>query len=117
MYIYIYICVCVCVCVYVTNHILYTSQKMTIPNNYQPKYENKVTYRQMKSIYNSVSLRVRPPQPVAREQHVARDVVFVMLPAQMFEMRKCFLILSLSKQKQTVEAILKNYELHVFIYG
>ena len=61
---------------------------MTIPGNYQPKYKNKVTYRLMKSIYNSVSLYIRPPQPVAREQHVARDIVFVMLPAQTFEMKK-----------------------------
>jgi 5-methylcytosine-specific restriction endonuclease McrBC GTP-binding regulatory subunit McrB len=53
----------------------------------------------MKSIYNSVSLYIRPPQPVAREQHVARDIVFVMLTAQTFEVRKRLLILSLSKQK------------------
>ena len=72
---------------------------MTIPSNYQPKYKNKVTYRQMKSIYNSISLYIRPSQHVAREQHVARDIVFVMLPAQTFEMRKRLLILSLSRQK------------------
>jgi hypothetical protein len=53
----------------------------------------------MKSIYNIVSLYIRPSQPVAREQHVARDIVFVMWPAQTFEMRKRLLIPSLPKQK------------------
>jgi len=98
---------------HVINHILSTSPKMTIPSTYQPKYKNKATRRQMKSIYNSVSLYIRPSQPVAREQHVAHDIVFVMLPAQTLEMRKSLLILSLSKQKKTIEVILKNYEFFI----
>jgi hypothetical protein len=53
----------------------------------------------MQSIYNSVSLYIRPSQTVAREQHVARDILFVMLPAQTLEIRKRLLILSLPKQK------------------
>jgi len=53
----------------------------------------------------------RPAQPVAREQHVARD----MLPAETSEITKRISALSLENMRQNAEEILKTYELFTYL--
>lgn len=57
-------------------------------------------------------VKCKPAQPVARAQHGARDSFA--FSAEVFEMSKCLLTLSLSKPRWNSEGILKTHELFIY---
>ena len=60
---------------------------------------------------NHPTFYLRPSQPIARRQHVARDRALCCL--RRFEKRKGLVILSLSKPRFSAEAIWKTYSLFI----
>jgi hypothetical protein len=61
------------------------------------------------------NLYLKPSQPIARRQHVARDTASC-CPRETFEKRKSLIILSLAEPRYSAEAIWKTSSLFIYAH-